>query len=997
MDVKQTDLVGRLDEVERLRSVLGETDGAASVLVSGPPGIGKSALLSRARELAAAAGRRLLYASPAAAEQALPFAALHDLLRPVLAEIRPLLPAPRARALDVALLRDDPPEDGQEQLGVYLAALTALELLAADGPLALVVDDAQWLDAPTAQALVFALRRFEAGLPLVTLLGVRATPPGSPVSVDGLIPVDRRLPIGGARPATLPPVVGPPASSAASLLADDALTDATMADDPWSLSAGRFMAPATQPSLAADLVRALPGSVTEIVVGPLDRLALADLVRARLGVATPAHVITLVHEASGGNPMFALEFLRAMAGSGAAATTGLALPVPESLRALVGQRLAGLPPGVRDVLLYAAAGGRLTTATLAQLTAVEGIGAAVATARDHEIVEVGDDGSLTFRHPLYATVLYGSATGGERRRVHGRLASLGTQGDDYRARHLALAADEPDDLLAAELEAAAAGAAARGATWTAGELAQLALGLTPEPDPAASRRRALLAADQFLAAGDYPRAQTLLERLERTAPTAAEEAEAFVRLAEMTGHHDPARWVRRHKDLLARLSDDVPVSADLRAGLARTLFLAGEPEASVLECARAAAVASRHGLGAVHVAMLTWQSMVEGFLGKPSADETLARAQAAAAAGPRMMVHIYRPDVIAAWRQLFRGDADDACRRIRVLLVEAEADGDYDSLPLLNHFLIEAAVRAGRLDEADRAVRAAERWWPGPEPGHWWWWVAALAAAARGDLRWARSAAARGVEGARSNGDQFLLIPALAVSGLVELLDADPAAALLSLRQARDLGASMGLHEPGMWPWYGDFVEAALACGQTDEAAAVAALLREQATALERPASRALADRCDAMILAARGQLGEAGALLDAVVAQAAEPRLERARSSLVAGAVARRARRKAAARGHLEHAAAEFAAMGARGWHDRTVAELGRVGLRTAPTHLTVTEQRVAELAAAGRTNRETADTLFMSVKTVEANLSRVYRKLQVRGRTELARRLTDQPGPDL
>jgi DNA-binding CsgD family transcriptional regulator len=153
-----------------------------------------------------------------------------------------------------------------------------------------------------------------------------------------------------------------------------------------------------------------------------------------------------------------------------------------------------------------------------------------------------------------------------------------------------------------------------------------------------------------------------------------------------------------------------------------------------------------------------------------------------------------------------------------------------------------------------------------------------------------------------------------------------------------------------------------------------------------------LAARCRALLLAARGDLKAASGQAAEALTRCAglELGIEIARTFLIAGQIDRRRRRKATAADHLRRAAGLFDQMGAPMWSERARAELGRVGLRSpTPSLLTASERRVAELIAAGRTNREAAAQLFISPKTVEANLARVYRKLGVHSRAELGAQL--------
>jgi DNA-binding CsgD family transcriptional regulator len=174
--------------------------------------------------------------------------------------------------------------------------------------------------------------------------------------------------------------------------------------------------------------------------------------------------------------------------------------------------------------------------------------------------------------------------------------------------------------------------------------------------------------------------------------------------------------------------------------------------------------------------------------------------------------------------------------------------------------------------------------------------------------------------------------------------------------------------------------------------------LEEQAHATGRVWAQTIGSRCRALLAAAGGDLDAAYEELERTFElheQLQEP-LERGRSLLVLGALQRRSRKKRAARETLTRALAVFEELGAPLWSEKARAELGRIGGRAAaPGTLTPTEQRVAELIAAGRSYREVADTLFISPKTVQWNLSKIYRKLSVRSRAELAAKLGAEQTP--
>jgi len=239
----------------------------------------------------------------------------------------------------------------------------------------------------------------------------------------------------------------------------------------------------------------------------------------------------------------------------------------------------------------------------------------------------------------------------------------------------------------------------------------------------------------------------------------------------------------------------------------------------------------------------------------------------------------------------------------------------------------------------------------------------------------------------------------LAIRGFLELSLGDAREAHRFLGPLPGAVAEAGFAEPALFRFHGDAIETLLALGEHDAATALLAELEEQAGATGGVWARMVASRCRALLSAAAGDVDAANSSLDRALElheHLQEP-FERGRTLLVRGTLQRRNRERRAARESLTHALAVFDELGARLWSERARAELGRIGGRTpaAPGALTPTEERVAALVAAGRTYREVADALFISPKTVQWNLSNIYRKLGVRSRAELAAKLAADQSP--
>ncbi|HSB86098.1 MAG TPA: LuxR C-terminal-related transcriptional regulator, partial [Ilumatobacteraceae bacterium] len=241
---------------------------------------------------------------------------------------------------------------------------------------------------------------------------------------------------------------------------------------------------------------------------------------------------------------------------------------------------------------------------------------------------------------------------------------------------------------------------------------------------------------------------------------------------------------------------------------------------------------------------------------------------------------------------------------------------------------------------------------------------------------------------------RFGVIPArlelLSTRGFIELSLGRNEDADRTLTELAAAAEDSGLLEPALFRYHGDAIEAKIALGRLDEAATVVDRVDELAATLQRPWLALIAGRGRGLLQAARGGLDDACHALETVLAhdRTGQP-FERARTLLAFGSVQRRHRQKRGARDALVAAHDTFAALGATLWVGKAAAELARVGGRPPVAGLTPTELQIAELIAAGRTYREVAAELFISPKTVQWNLSKIYRKLDIRSRAELPGRL--------
>ena len=886
-----------------------------TLLLEGDAGIGKTTLWVEAVRLAKSRSR-VLSSRASQAETRMSFTVLGDLLVPALEGPMAELPASQRNALEAALLLGKPTRTRPDARAVSLAVLGVLRALSSGAPLTIAIDDVQWVDAPSARALTFALRRLM----------------DEPVTV-----------IAAQRSASGVP--NPP-----------------------------------------DLLGSLQDSADRLTVGPIAAAPLGRLLRRRLDDDFAPPLVRRIHEASGGNPFFALEIGLALRGEGELLKPGEPLPVPSNIRDLLRRRLRALPRSARGALLLAASSAQ---PRVSLVEAVEDGAAGLVEAEDAGIVVVRGT-AIEFTHPLFASTVYEIASARDRRSAHAALAEL-VEDPEERARHLGLCTEGPSEEVARALEEAGGHAVARGAPLAAAELYRLAATITPPEDPEGLRLRRLRSAQALFAAGDTRGARELNERILAESMPGPARAQTMYSLSFMSGNDLP-----RVKGLLEQALEEVGENDYIRglilADLAWVAFDSCDPTSAITWARAALELADEMNDPFVLRSALAVLAMTEAVLGHDPAD-LLARG--ISKEGALAYGEVPTPTACLGRLQLWGGALDAARDTLHVELERYLEQGHESASWQAREYLAEVEYRAGRWGLAAEHAREAheivvEAGWTDVlgevAP------VKAAIEAATGKVHEARVDGAEALSVCERTGGRWNEIRARAALGFLELSLGEAAAAHGWLAPAVRMTEGMDLREPGAFPFVPDEVEALVALGELESAERLIDRLDEQGQALDRSLAIATAARCRGLVAAARGDLEGAEEHLQRSLDEHARTQqpFELGRTLLVAGAVRRRMRKKRGARDLLDRALTTFDDLGAPLWTDRARRELARVGGRApSSTGLTPTEAQIAHLVAAGKTNREVAEALFVSVHTVEANLKRIYRKLNVRSRTELARKL--------
>ena len=916
-----------LERIARLVSECAGGDGRMAV-VEGPAGIGKTRLLGAAAGLAADAGMRVLRARAGELEREFSLGVVRQLLEPALAgageaERAELLAGAAHLAEPVLAAADAGP-------GSLFAAYHGLYWLTANlagrAPLALVVDDLHWCDAASVGFLDFLGRRLE-GLPVLVVTGVRPNEPG----------------------------------------AEAAMLDA---------------------------LAAAPG-VTVIRPRALTAEATAALVRERLAPSADDAFCAACHEATGGNPLLVSELAAALAGEGVAPVAANAGRVreigPEAVSRAVRLRLARLPAQATALAEAASVLGDGAdlgdAARLAGLGVEEGLAAAAAL-MGVNLLRPAD--AVEFTHPVVRAAVYAGLGLPGQKAAHLRAVRLLTEAGrspEQVAAHILVCPPAGDPAAVASLREAARRAGADGDAQAAVRYLSRALREPPPPGERVPLLVELGIAEQFV---DGPGAvEHLREALGLTAP--AERGRIAVSLARALYFSGRAQEAAEtFEAALAEPGLDPAAVEDLEAGLVVvSLFeptLADRGRARLEGSARPGAEETTAGR------ILLGYGAYDLARTRLDRDAAVAQARRSWAAGdPAREDSQGTPaaveDVLACADLLDEAEAVcgavlDQGQRTGAVFEVVMGYGMRASVLRLRGPLAEAHA------DAVAAIEASE------QHGfltvvHWTlaWLVETLID--RGDVPGAAAAlAAHGMEGALD--DTGHLSAVLLARAALRLAQGRPREAV---DDARDVGRRFGLlggRNPAMFPWRTRAAEGLLALGDRDAAEALAA--QELALAREWGAPRPIARALRIRGLAVGGQEG-LDMLREAVDALDGSPALvERARALVELGAALRRANRRADARPVLQEGADLANRIGARPLAERALDELVATGARprrlaaSGRESLTPGELRVAELAAQGDSNRDIAQRLFVTQKTVEAHLGRTFRKLRIESRAQLA-----------
>lgn len=712
----------------------------------------------------------------------------------------------------------------------------------------------------------------------------------------------------------------------------------------------------------------------------LDAASIRTVLRQHFGVTLSRAELARFLEVTGGNPLHVRELGRLVAERGGFVEN----EAPSSAIAAISSRVARLSASARETVAVAAIA---EPAPLAVLEAVLG--------RD-----VGDDvneldgaglarlanGVVQFGHPLHRAAVVQLLGEAERLSLHRTLVDH-FDDLDVKAFHRAQSVDGPDAEVAADVAAAADRAASRGDTDAAARLRLRAVQLTPLHHP--ERYARLMDAANVAADINDPGTTTELAREAlHLAETEEDRTLSAVLLAVGLAHSG------RFDDALTevRVTLDRTVAPPLRVRLLEYQVRIAMFSSLTLAARLAEQLLTEAAIvgGDAHDLARTATAVLRLFTGQTVNVEELLPLAATANPDGQARLCANLAEIFC-----FLDMHDEANAMEAKILDHALARGDDMAAALARSVLAGVSLRSGRWRESElHCLSCIETAQNGDGDADAIDEVADMArlCAMQGRLAEADEWMARTRRGLHRQVEVNLIVASVA-AGMVAQTKGDFGTAVVEYTDAAERADRAGFVDDRMLPFRADLVECLVANGDIEEAARRAQLLVDRAATLPDPRPRADAAWAHGMVLAALGDLDAAEKAFAAALEQweKIDVPLSRARTLLAAGSLDRRIGHRSAARARLQEALRLFRDLGALPWIPRVEEELARLGDRrsTDGEQLTPTEQQVAALVAEGRTNAQVAAALFMSPKTVEHHLTRVFRKLGVRTRTQLAAQL--------
>jgi DNA-binding CsgD family transcriptional regulator/tetratricopeptide (TPR) repeat protein len=937
----QLDLLERDTELAAVTGLIAATPGGGRLLaIEGPPGIGKTALMAAAKALAQEAGLQVLAARGSELERSFSYGVVRQLFEPLLASVQAeeradLLAGSAAFAaplFDSAQVAADPAVDSSLATLHGLYWLTAN--LAARRPLLLAVDDLHWCDLPSLRWLAYLLPRME-GLGLLVVVGLRPAEPGEDPGLIGQI-----------------------------------------VSDPLA---------------------------TTVRPAPLSAEAVARLLRESLSPDADDAFCAACEEATGGNPLLLRELVHTIADEGLAPTEAN-VPRLRDLAARAGSRavslrLSRLPPETTTLAQAVAILGDdadpRQAATLADLDEQAASEAAAALAR---VDVLRPQPPLGFVHPLIRAAVYEALTPLERDRGHARaarlLADAGAESERVAA-HLLRTPPAADAQVVATLRDAARRAGSRGASESAVAYLRRALA---EPPLAAER------ADLLLELGS---AETLVDG--DAAVEHLREAHALIddpiRRAETANLLGRQLFLLRGEEADAVFTQalveldgaDAELERLLEAGLIISTIFVPSLHRAALE--RLARVRNRPADATFGEKLLLAQVAYHDARAGTPAAVAVPLARRALAEGTLVREDVDSAAFVLAATVLAMADLDEALAVYEDALAQAHRRGSTFAFAITKVFRAQTFVFRGDLAEAEaegrEALAAGEAWgttarFLGPHSAAF----LAEALMEQGKLDDAAAALARaGIGESLPDDARLLFFPD--VRAHLRMLKGDLAGGLEEMLDTGRRFEAVGSRNPAFMAWRSPAALALLQLGEQDEARRLAAEELELARTWGAP--RALGAALRAAGLVEGGEHG-LGLLEEAVQVLSNSPaKLEQAKARTELGAALRRANRRSEAREQLRRALELATICGAAPLAARAEIELLATGARprrialSGVASLTPSERRVAEMAAEGPTNREIAQTLYVTQRTVEVHLTSIYRKLAISSRSQLAAALAE------